>query len=383
MNEMLGLWLESLGANPALAEREGLVEAVRFAKEAGVTDLYLQIYREGRAWFPSQIAGQEHLKLCLDRGHDPLGEALALAEQNHLRVHAWINVFNLGRNSGAKILHDHGNDILLTDNCGIRVDAYTDNGKPPDSRADFFVLDAPKLWLDPAAPAVKEYLGTLAQEIFSSYPTFSGLHLDFFRYPYFLPMQPSSRIGCGFEVGYGAQTMKSFEATLGEEGAFILDEKKALRPASEGISLRWDCWRREQIESYLVRFRSALPKGAGLSVAALAWPDRAYFTAYQNWRRWLTEDAIDQACLMAYTADDELFSFLIRQAVAFQGARSAVIAGAGVYLHSHADQLARQICSAQAAGAKGALIFSYENLRKKGIDSSTLSKLLAQRRRME
>lgn len=383
MSQILGLWLESLGPQPALADRAGLQEALSYAKSAGVTDVYLQVYREGRAWFPSEIAGQEHLSACLARGYEPLRQALETARQLGLRLHAWINVFNVGLNSAARILRDHGNGVLQSDNCGVRLDAYSEQGKPPDSRAEYFTLDAPKLWLDPAAAEVKEYYNLLLQELFTAYPEFAGLHLDFFRYPYFLPMQPSSRITCGYEFGYGEESLRFFSQVTGSEDAFVRDEKGALRPADEGISLRWDRFRRNEIEGYLPRFRRLLPQGARLSVAALAWPERAFFTSFQNWRHWLSEDLADQICLMAYTADDELFAYLVKQACAFRGRKSTLLAGSGVYLHSGAEQLAGQIVAAEKAGAQGALIFSYENLRKKEIGSSTLSDTIAQRRRRD
>ncbi|MBN8548014.1 MAG: family 10 glycosylhydrolase [Deltaproteobacteria bacterium] len=382
MNHIRGLWLESLGPSAALANPAELRAAMHYCQGLGVSDLYLQVYREGRAWFRSTVAGQEHLLPVLSSGHEPLRAALDLAASCGIRVHAWINAFNLGLNERAPILERSGPEVLLTDNCGTRLDVYSSEGKPPDARAEYFQLDAPKLWLDPSSPHVKQHLETVVSELFEAYPQFCGLHLDFFRYPYFLPMQPSSRIGCGFETGYGQDALQRFAEASGHSDGFKKDERGALRPIDETVSLAWDRWRRAEVGSYTNSFRKIIGAEKTLSVAAIAWADRAFFTAYQNWRQWLSEDSIDQACLMAYTADDELFSYLVHQAAAFQSAHSIVLGGAGVYLHRDAAQLAGQMHAASLAGAKGSLIFSYENLRKKGIDSSTLTDLLGQRRRI-
>jgi uncharacterized lipoprotein YddW (UPF0748 family) len=358
--------MESLGATPALASPETIATAIDFAKKAGISDLYLQVYREGRAWFPSKVAGQEFLEKARSPKFDPLTLAIDYAKKSGIRVHAWINAFNLGLNANAKILQDRGRDLLLTDNIGTRIDAFSDEGVPPDSRGEYFCLDAPKLWLDPSDSRVREYLRILVGELFAAYPELSGLHLDFFRYPYFLPMQPSSRIGCGFEFGYGEAARAAFERETTNSAAFIEDKRGALRPKNQEVSLQWDQWRRRGIGDYLPLFRSVIGKKRVLSSAVLAWPERAYFTAYQNWRTWLAEEMLDDACLMAYTGDDELFSHLIRQACAFQKGRSSVVAGVGVYLLKDSEQLNRQKEIAKECGAKGEIIFSYENLRKLG-----------------
>lgn len=360
---MRGLWVESLGAEPAIATPQGIDEVFSLASRFSVTDLFVQVYREGRAWFASRLAGQEFLTPCLNRGYEPLRALLDRAESQRIRVHAWMNVFNLGKNANASLLKNEGREVLLRDNFGVRIDAYGEDGSPPDRRAEFFSLDAPHLWLDPASVLVRErFLGTVS-ELLRAYPELSGVHLDFFRYPYLLPIKPSSRIRVGSEFGYGPDSLRRFANECGLEDAFERDPHGALHPRTDEISLRWDSWRREQVGRYLREIRERLSVGQRLSVACLAWSDRAYLTSYQNWRRWLESGIIDAACLMAYTADDELFSYLIRQAAAFQSERAAVVAGLGAYLLRDLAHLERQMDIAQRCGARGTILFSYENLK--------------------
>ncbi len=357
------LWLENLGPRCALSSPEAIVAALEFAKQHSFSDIYLQIYREGRAWFPSRVAGQEHFEAAAGNGYRPLETALTQAARLGLRVHGWFNAFNLGLNAGATFLIERGEGNLLCDNRGVSLARYTDSGIPPDTRADVFSMDAPRLWLDPSSPEVRDYFVRVVDEALHEAPGLAGVHLDFFRFPYFLPLQPSSRIACGYEFGYGRETQTRFETQTSLPGAFVQDALGTLRPRDAEVSLRFDQWRRDSITEYLRVLRSKIGSRI-LSVACLAWPERAYFTAFQNWRAWLEEELVDQACLMAYTADDEHFRYLVKQATAFQTKKSHVLAGVGTYLHKDSARTWRQCQVAEQLGAAGSVVFSYENLRK-------------------
>lgn len=360
-----GIWVESIGSSPALSTVAGLNEIFQQAKAFSTTDLYLQVYREGRSWYQSCLAGQEFYQACFRSGFEPLEEAFALAAKHSIRLHAWLNTFNLGLNNSARFLIEAGGSSeLLTDNRGTRIDAYSDSGS--SSAGDIFVLDAPKLWLDPASPRVRSYVRDVVSELIGRYPQFSGIHFDFFRYPYLLPMQPSSRIGVGFEFGYGESSLAAFRQECGIETGFHKDHSGALRPINDECSLAWDRWRRGRLDGYLEDTREIIGEDRALSVACLTWSDRAYHTAFQNWRKWLSTGMVNQACLMTYTSDDELFSYLVTQACAFQNPTASVIAGIGSYLLRDGFQLQNQMQCAKLAGARGEVLFSFENLKKKG-----------------
>lgn len=359
-----GLWVESLGPRPALSAPDSVRALIAYAASHEISDIYLQVYREGRTWFSSVHAGQEYYQSARSPAFEPLREAVTLAHDAGIRLHAWLNVFNLGLNQSAPILRQLGTEALLADNRGVSLDRYTDSGAPPDSRAQYFMLDAVKLWLDPSMPEVKRYILSIVEDALSAAPEIDGIHLDFFRFPYLLPMQPSSRISCGYEFGYGNGTRNRFMEAHNQPNAFIRDQHGDLRLAGDEVSLQFDRWRREAVTAYLPAIRAQLAKPQVLSVACLAWADRAFFTSFQNWRSWLLDGLVDQVCLMAYTADDELFNHLIRQACAFQTEMGSVIAGLGAYLHKEHAQTKRQQHSAVRLGARGWLLFSYENIRR-------------------
>ncbi|RIL05760.1 MAG: hypothetical protein DCC75_11435, partial [Proteobacteria bacterium] len=64
-----GLWVEAESSQRPLQTRQSVITLVERAKELGTSDLYLQVYRNGRSWFGSQIADEEPFKSCED---DPL-----------------------------------------------------------------------------------------------------------------------------------------------------------------------------------------------------------------------------------------------------------------------------------------------------------------------
>ena len=102
----VGLWVQAEGANRTLDSAEKIKALVKRARAAGVTDIYAQVYRSGRAWFPTNLADDSPAKRA---GQDPLALLLDLASRGEecdcpIKVHAWINAFALARNKKAPIL---------------------------------------------------------------------------------------------------------------------------------------------------------------------------------------------------------------------------------------------------------------------------------------
>src|SRR6185295_11181083 len=107
--------------------------------------------------------------------------------------------------------------------------------------------------------------------------------------------------------------------------------------ADDETAERWDAWRRDQVSRYLPEIKSRLRAGQKLSVAALAYADRAYLSAFQDWRGWLADGAVDRVCLMSYSPDDRLFGHLVRQAAACcEADRSRLYAGVGMWFFDDA-----------------------------------------------
>lgn len=349
----LGLWAEAEGPNRTLDARPRLEAMLQAAEAMGIQDLFLQVYRRNRTWYASSVADDGPFRAALEKeGYDPLAYALATAHAKGLRVHAWMNLFNLARNAEAVVVKRLGRGAILTDSRGRSLLDYP-NLQPGDG----FSLDTPGYWLDPAHPGVQAYLLQVILELVDRYPTLDGLHFDYIRYPYALPMIPGSRhLSAGLDFGYGGETLRRFGAETG------LDPRRVKEDAA--VAEAWDHWRREQLTKFLRRLRTGVRKRNPrivLSAALLSWVDRAYLIAFQDWRRWMEEGLLDVGIIMNYTRDGRLFGYLSRQAMAFRG-RGKIYVGLGAYLFERPEVLLQQIEDAKRVEADGVVLFSYDNL---------------------
>jgi len=376
----LGLWVLAEGSQRVLEHPERVPELLRDARALGATDLFVQVYRQGKAWFDSSLAdatpyrrARERLRQHRRQGAadgtgaapasaggaaaelDPLAELIRRAHAVGLRVHAWVNVLSLAGNREAPILRDLGRDAVHVDHLGRSLLDYPGLDVPPPGRR-WVRMGTPAVWLDPAAPGVAERLVATFAELAARYPELDGLHLDYIRYPDVLPFSPGSRFGVGLQLGYGAASRERFEA---ETGLRVPDARGRGHPNA------WDDWRRRQVTELVARIGEASraeDPGLLLSAAVWAYPARAYLSIFQNWRSWLEAELLDFAVVMLYSRDDTLFR---QEAHAYTGGigGDAVWLGLGAWLFADAPGRALgQLEVARAAGPAGIALFSWDSI---------------------
>jgi len=349
----VGLWVLCEGSQRVLEHPERVASLLNDASRLGVTDLFVQVYRNGRSWFDSSSADASPFIAARDAsGQDPLRALISAAHARGLRVHAWVNVLSLGPNREAPVLKDLGPAAVQVDRRGRSMLDYPQLELPaPDSQ--YLRLGTPALWLDPGAPGVTPRIGRIFAELAQRYPELDGLHLDYIRHPDVLPFSPGSRFDVGLDYGYGAATLARF---TGETGL-----PAPLGPAA-GSANAWDAWRRAQVTAWVQAIRDAA-RGAQpkLVISAAVWPfpERSYFSVYQDWPGWLDDGLLDFAVPMLYTTDDRFFLTELR---AYHGiARDRIWVGLGSWLFVDApDRAASQLRSAQSAGLAGVSLFSHD-----------------------
>jgi uncharacterized lipoprotein YddW (UPF0748 family) len=198
-----GLWVLCECAQRVLEHEERLEWLLDDAQAMGVSDLFVQVYRGGRAWFDSELADPSpYAKTWRSPRGDALTTLIARAHERGLRVHAWMNALSLSSNSAAPVLTRLGRDAVIVDQHGRSVLDYPDFDVPPGDR-DYYRIDTPAVWLDPAAPGVAGYLEDLVAELLNRHPALDGIHLDYIRYPTALPFSPGTRFGVGLSFGHG------------------------------------------------------------------------------------------------------------------------------------------------------------------------------------
>jgi uncharacterized lipoprotein YddW (UPF0748 family) len=350
------LWVPCEGSVRVLDDASRVPALVADARALGATDLFVQVYRGGRAWFSSSVADASPHRAARERhGADPLARLLVEAHAAGLRVHAWINALSLATQRDAKILKRLGPEAVMIDRRGRSVLDYPELDFPEPDRS-FYRMGTPQVWIDPAVPSVGETLAALVGEMLARYPQLDGVHLDYIRHPDVLPFSPGSRFGVGVDFGYGPSSRARFERETGLVAPF-------------GDSLanadRWDDWRRERVSEIVLRVASAARAARPhieVSAAVWAYADRAYLALFQDWRGWLEDGLLDFAVPMAYTRDDRLLRYLARGALGGVGGDRVWI-GLGPWLFAGEPDRARaQLDAVLALSPPGVSLFSYDAL---------------------
>jgi uncharacterized lipoprotein YddW (UPF0748 family) len=349
-----GLWILAEGSYRVLDDASRIDPLLDRAGRLGVTDLFVQVYRGGRAFYP----GAEFVERAPGVGQaeaDVLGQLLEAAHVRGLRVHAWVNVLSLSTRRDATLIQDLGPSAILIDRLGRSLLDYPDFDLPePDRR--FYRMGTRGLYLDPASPAVRERVLATFRDLVVRYPAIDGLHLDYIRHPGVLPFSPGSRFGVGLDFGYGAETRALFRAETGNT-----DPIEGAKPGQVRHSTEWDAWQRRQVttlvEEIARQMRAARP-GLVISAAVIPYVDRAYLSLAQDWRAWLESGALDLAIPMVYTLDDRLLRY---QLETFAGWAQAdrIWPGLGTWLFdADPSRAIAQLELLRQGGFSGEMLFS-------------------------
>ena len=361
----LGLWILAEGTHRTLEAPDRVDRLLENADALGVTDLLLQVYRGGRSWFRSSHADDAPARwMEASLGIDPIARTIDLAHARGLRVHAWFNALSLARNRDAPLVQHVGRQAVIVDRRGRSLLEYPDLEVPSPDR-EYERMGTPGVWLDPAVPGVIEYLERTVDDLVQAAPGLDGLHLDFIRHPMVLPLVPGSRFDVGLDFGYGPGSVERFETETGG-------------PFRRGTS--WDEFRREQVDAVVRRLCARVPETWDCSAAVIAYADRAYLTAMQDYRRWLEEGWLDFAVAMAYTRDNHLLRLLshsLRGGLA--GDRVWIGLGSWLFVND-LEGLVKQVELAREPAPSGLALFSYDAL----VDApDALEALIAARRAAE
>lgn len=357
--EFRGLWVECEGSNRTLSSKSKILEMLDSAHKANFNAVIVQIYRANKCWFNSAIGDSSPYKEFKEKeGADLLDFLITEAHKRNLQVHAWLNIFQITKNLDAPILKKFGKEILLRDNKNRSFLDYN-NYKLSGEEARYMDLSDESIVLDPANDNVHEYQLSVINELINKYPQLDGIHLDFIRYPYVVPYSPGSRFSKTLQFGYTQAAFDKFKKQTGlDPRTMSLDTKN---------TQAWDDFRREQITSFVRNaFNLCKKKNNNLKVSAavLCWADRAYLSAFQDWRGWLEDEIVDFVVSMNYTKDRRLARYLSRT-VAMASHKSNGYVGLQAYMKPViVSEVIEQIEDARRAGARGIVIFSYDAILK-------------------
>jgi uncharacterized lipoprotein YddW (UPF0748 family) len=337
--EYRALWVDGFHEgvkSPAQADR-----LVADAHRANLNALVIQVRRSGDAYFNKGNEPRSN-DILGPLGYDPLEYVIRKAHGANpkIEVHAWVNVYFVGRSS--RVFVDHGTDW------GNR----TRDGKTGG-------------YMDPGNAEATRYTHDVLVDLVRNYPV-DGLHLDFVRYPE------------GGDWGYSPAAVARFQAETG---------RKDSPPADDAA---WSQWRRDQVTG-LVRSvyqdTTGIRRDVKLSAALIAYGNgpandsdwkstSAYSDVFQDWRSWLADGILDLGVPMNYDSgwnsrQSAWFDSWITWEKDNQGGRK-ILVGVGAFLNYPEDTMA-QISRALAASPKGnkpagVAIYAYASTSPYGTD---------------
>ncbi len=349
-----GIWVEAEGRNRPFESAAGFRTFLDFAGEYPFSDLYCQVYRRGRAWFPSKLVDDSEYRSAREQGFDPLRDTINVAHRQGKRVHAWINALRIDRDMSSPALKLLGRGAVLTDNFGNSLLDYGPEGEAPGRLSKAHRLDTPGVWLDPSSPAVRQFVVKLVEELLDQYPELDGVHLDMIRFPF-------SISGRSLTFPYGKDSEARFRAETG---------KTAPRPGqnagrSSSSLKEFDDWRRSQITRLVFEVQQEVKShrpNIELTAAVVAAPDRSEWFTFQDWKLWIATGAIDSAIPMNYSRDPSIFRKHLRFAVTnVNPSRVRMGLGGWLFLDDPAG-MAAQVAESREAGVREVTFFSYSNL---------------------
>ncbi|MBI1869611.1 MAG: family 10 glycosylhydrolase [Chlamydiae bacterium] len=357
----LGLWAPCEGDNQTLSSKAKIIEMLDFASKLGTQDIFLQVYRGNRSWYPSKLADDKPFQeIQKKEKFDPIRFAIKNAHAREIRIHAWFNVFWVGKDLNIPVIKKLGKDAITRDQKGRSMVDYPGNHIPPPE-GEWYSYGEDGYWLEPGDERVQKYLLGVVQEVLQNYPELDGIHLDYVRYPLTSPFLPGSYYAFhrGIEFGYGKRSVEWFK------------KETRLNPLSMARTpqnhMRWDQWRRDQITKLVAELHQILKQkypSIQLSAAVLPWPERAYFSSYQDWSTWVEKGKIDFVVIMNYTLDLHLSWFLSKMALG-AGPYGTVWIGLGPYLFERdAVGFEREWLETLNLSPRGIVLFSYEGLLK-------------------
>jgi uncharacterized lipoprotein YddW (UPF0748 family) len=351
-----GVWVSVFSDKKFLYSEKGVHDLIALCNKAKISQIYLQIFQSGNAYYDSKICNKsKYDQMVASAGLDTLDLLLREAGQNNIKVFAWVNVLGLGNNQKADILKKYGSSILTRDQYQRQSKITT------RSELDKYYLRENMIFLEPGDPKVESYMLTIINEIINRYPLFSGIHLDYMRYPSPVPFIPGSRFNkVGLTYGYGPANVERFRD---KTGINVLDTLN-----NEDEYLAWDNWKRQQVTN-LVRKISSLAKvkSSNLMVSCAVIPvtERAYANAFQDWSAWLEEGIVDYVVLMSYSKDSQFVKETIKSSLGHRG-KGKVYAGIGVFLMKNNPELFfNQFHLITDLSADGIVLYSIDDLNDK------------------
>lgn len=310
--------------------------------EGKFNHIFLQVFANGEAYYPSKIAPN---RLSKDRW---LKDFLNEAHKRNIKVSAWINLFYSW--GYAPRPNNRIHPINANPNWYVRdrsLKSITEY-----SIDELKAIDVEGYFLSPANPDVRNYLIRIIEEILTEYK-FDGIHIDYVRYP-------------NRDFVYDISLRKGFYGRYLFDPVYLNVDSMVQRFGIQKIDeIRRD-WKRyicDNLGAFIYEIKRKV-KGINpnLLFSAAVKPDfrSAQDEYYQDWLTWLNNGFVDLVCLMAY--DNKIEDLLIHTSKNVKNPYRVAI-GLGIH-RLPPERIYKQLLLIESMPFAGFVYFSYTQLKK-------------------
>jgi uncharacterized lipoprotein YddW (UPF0748 family) len=279
--ELRGVWMTNYGST-LMYYTTRLDEAIADLATHHLNTLYPSVWNQGYTLHPSPVArkagGSDRsplLHLPLLPYQDVLSGLVTQAHRQHLRLIPWFE-YGLMISTNSPIAQQHPDWLTLTQE-GDKTLAPTVQIDSPLSEDLQEFSDKNQSWLNPAHPAVQQFLTDLIVDVVKRYPV-DGIQLD-------------DHFSLPIKFGYDPYTVNLYRK-----------EHNSTAPPQNPADPDWMEWRAAKITQLMGKISKAVKatrKGAIVSLSPNA-PDFAYATSLQDWPNWTKQGLVDEVVVQVY-----------------------------------------------------------------------------------
>lgn len=336
---------------------------VNAARLAGFNTLLVQVRGRGDAFFRNGVEPRATALAGQADDFDPLATVLKSARGAGLRVHAWMNVNLVANVNELPVARKHvvrrHPEWLMVPKSLTREIAGIDPDRPAYVEklvrtVKTLSAQVEGLYLSPIPDGAAAYTTSVVDDLARRYDV-DGIHFDYIRYP-------------NEEFDHSPAALARFrrdvipDLTRAERNHFDARLKTEPTIYADAFPERWREFRRQRLTALLVRLRAAVKsRRPNAIVSAAVFPDArdAVARRLQDWPLWTGSGLLDVICPMAYTNNPAAFRAQIEAARLLAGDKP-VWAGIGAYRLSSSETI-ESILTAREVGARGVVLFSYDN----------------------
>lgn len=369
--EVRGLWVP----RTAMTTATGIATLVTDARNAGITDLLVQVRGRGEAFYTSDLEPRASELDGQPAAFDPLALTIERARAAGLKVHAWINVNLVASGTtlpraSSHVAARHPEWLMVP-----RPLAASIGGMAPRSPGYIGTLarwtraasgQVEGLYLSPLHAEARAYSVSLVRELVERYAV-DGVHFDYVRYP-------------SDEFDYSAGALAAFRASrlsatsMADRHRLDLASKSEAAAWTTAQPAAWAAFRRDQLTLLIAGLQAAArATRPGIVVSAAVVPDAADARdrKFQEWPVWARASYFDVLCPMIYTSNADDFDATLQTLPAMLGG-TPFWAGIGAYRLPVSGTI-EHLRLARRSDAAGIVLFSYEKLAERGDSADLLS----------